>query len=386
MSEVINKKIQKLRRDLELIEELTDFESKDDYEDLDDFFYAEFYLIKKFQLRYDFNIDRIKNSDTPEEYEKSIEDELKKIPYESAISGKWFWARLFEDRKIIFEFIDSLDIKDFDIHIPSYPWIDDSIISKYIDYKKIYHVLSVFNTFYDEKISKCCSIDVLYHDFQAGNIESHKARLEMVDCDKNYNFMIGNYPKNHEKKYDLVIFNMETTSLEAIDKTSIIDIDDNGGKFVGDDVLANISNMGSKYGSQLTPDGIAIFKVPFTFVSRLTNEIIDDNIIEKIVFLPKEKELFYEDYIDVRNVYVIVRKDKTTSGIEFINEETGEKYFVENEVIKKYKGCTNMHLYTKHNILLEKLYRIKEENSIQLDIISKSSKIIDKQIDELDFE
>lgn len=382
----MNKKIQQLRRKYELIEELTDFESKEDYEDIDDFFYAEFYLIKKFSLKYGFNIEKIKNSITPEEYEKNVKDELEKIPYKSVLSDKWFWPRLYNAKEEVFDFIKSIDINDFDIHIPSYPWVDDSIISKYIDYSKIYYVLSVFNTFYDEKISKCCSIDVIYHTFQSGNIDSHKARLELVDCIQNYNFICGNYPKETGKQYDLVVFNLETTSLETIDRTSIIDIDENGGKFVGDDVLANISNTCAKYGGYLTPDGIALFKVPFTFVSKLTDEIIDDNIIDKIIFLPKEKELFYEDYIEVKDVYVIVKKNKTSTGIEFIDEQSGEKYFVENELIKKHKGCTNMHIYNKHNPSLEKLYKIKEDNSKQLDIISKSSRLIDKQIDELDFE
>ena len=44
-----------------------------------------------------------------------------------------------------------------------------------------------------------------------------------------------------------------------------------------------------------------------------------------------------------------------------------------------------MHIYNKHNPMLEKLYKIKDENIHQLEIISKESKMIDKQIDELDF-
>ena len=35
---------------------------------------------------------------------------------------------------------------------------------------------------------------------------------------------------------------------------------------------------------------------------------------------------------------------------------------------------------------MEKLYRIKEDNEKQLKVISKESEIIDKEIDELDFE
>ena len=45
-----------------------------------------------------------------------------------------------------------------------------------------------------------------------------------------------------------------------------------------------------------------------------------------------------------------------------------------------------MHIYNKNNPMLEKLYRIKEDNEKQFEIISKESEIISKQIDELDFE
>ena len=88
----------------------------------------------------------------------------------------------------------------------------------------------------------------------------------------------------------------------------------------------------------------------------------------------------------MKSVYVIINNNKENDEIEFIDQETGDSCSVKNELIKKHKGCTNMHIYNKHNPMLEKLYKIKEDNDKQLDVISKESEIINKQIDELDFE
>ena len=386
MSKSVCKEIQQMIRDYNLIEEITNIESENGTYLEDDFYYAEFYLIKKWSLKYGFDLRKIKESKSTEEYTKNIEEELKKIPYNSILKERGMWNRYYLHRNEVFKYIDSLKLQDFDIHVPSYPWLDDPLLSKYINYQNTYYVLSVFNTFYDEKISKSCSIDVITHTFQTGNIDSHKARFEVID-NLNYHFIEGTYPTalDMNKKYDLIVFNMETTSLEAMDRESIIYIGENGGYFAGNEVLANIEDLGSKFG-RLTTNGMAIVKVPFTLVSNLSEEILEDNIVDKIVFLPKEKSVYNEDYVDTINVYIIIKKNKDTDGIEFINEKSGEKVFVPNKTIKKHHGCINMNIYTKHNPMLEKIYSIKADNEIQINIIANESKKINKDIDELDFD
>ena len=89
-------------------------------------------------------------------------------------------------------------------------------------------------------------------------------------------------------------------------------VDGIGGVFNGDDILQNIYSIESN----LTDNGIAIIKTPFTFISKLDDELIDKNIIDKIIYLPKEKESFAFEYSDVKNVYVIVRKNKLMHKIK----------------------------------------------------------------------
>ena len=101
--------------------------------------------------------------------------------------------------------------------------------------------------------------------------------------------------------------------------------------------------------------------------------------------MPLHREPFAFEDTYVKNVYVIINNNKDNDEIEFIDKTTGETCSVKNELIKKHKGCANMNIYNKHNPMLEKLYKIKEDNEKQLEVISKESEVINKQIDELDF-
>ena len=135
MSKAICKQIQQLVKDCQLLTEVTSIESENGAYLDEDFFYAEFYLMKKWSLKYGFDLIKIGESKKTDEYDKNIENELKKIPYDSILKKRGMWGRYYLHRKKVFKFISSLKIQDFDIHVPSYPWFDDPILSKYIQKK-----------------------------------------------------------------------------------------------------------------------------------------------------------------------------------------------------------------------------------------------------------
>lgn len=368
-------------RELHLFPEVEEWGDPDDWIE-DDFMYAEFYLLKKLSSEKLIDLEKIKNSTSFEEYEKNINDEFDKLKGLNSDCKEFFWKRLYDDREDVIDFINSLDLNEFNLNLSSDLWLSDSYLSQFIDYKNTHRILSVFNTFYDEKIDKEKSIDVIYDEFQYGNIIGYKAILDILNC-HNYNFKMDKYPQKFKEKYDLIILNINYGMIDSLDKTGLIKMNDEiGGVFDGDSVTHNISFINNN----LNANGIAIIKTPFTFVSKLDEELIDKNIIDKIIYLPKHREPFaYEDTY-VKNVYIIINNNKDNDEIQFINKETGERCSVKNDLIKKHRGCTNMHIYNKHNPMLEKLYRIKDDNINQLAIISKESKMINKQIDELDFE
>ena len=361
-----------------------EIESWEDPNDLkeDDFLYAEFYLLKKLSSEKLIDLNVIKNSKTMDEYEKNIDQEFDKLKDLNSNCKEFFWERLYNYREEVVDFIYSLNLNDFDINLVGDLWLSDSYLSQFIDYNNTHQVLSVFNTFYDEKFSKDTSIDVIYDEFQYGNVIGYKARLDIIDSHK-YNFIIEKYPQVFEKKYDLIVLNLNYALIDSLDKTGLIKIDETiGGIFDGDSVIHNICDINRN----LTSNGMAIIKTPCTFISKLDNDLIDKNIIDKVIYLPFNREPFAYEDTQVKNVYIIVKNNKDNDEIEFIDKETGESCSVKNELIKKHKGCTNMHIYNKHNPMLEKLYRIKEDNEKQLVVISKESEVINKQIDELDFE
>lgn len=368
-------------RQLHLFPEVEEWGDPDDWIE-DDFMYAEFYLLKKLSSEKLIDLEKIKNSTSFEEYEKNINDEFDKLKGLNSDCKEFFWKRLYDDREDVIDFINSLDLNEFNLNLSSDLWLSDSYLSQFIDYKNTHRILSVFNTFYDEKIDKEKSIDVIYDEFQYGNIIGYKAILDILNC-HNYNFKMDKYPQKFKEKYDLIILNINYGMIDSLDKTGLIKMNaEIGGVFDGDSVTHNISFINNN----LNANGIAIIKTPFTFVSKLDEELIDKNIIDKIIYLPKHREPFaYEDTY-VKNVYITINNNKDNDEIQFINKETGERCSVKNDLIKKHRGCTNMHIYNKHNPMLEKLYRIKDDNINQLAIISKESKMINKQIDELEFE
>ena len=377
-------KVFKFIREIHLFPEVEAWEDPDDLIE-DDFMYAEFYLLKKLSSEKLIDLEKIKNSSSMDEYKKNIEDEFDKLEGLNSDCKEFFWQRLYDDREVVIDFIKSLDLNEFDNNVGSIGgdlWLNDKYLSQFIDYKNTHRVLSVFNTFYDDKLDASTLIDVIYDEFQYGNVIGYKARLDMLNC-HNYNFKMDKYPQTFKEKYDLIVLNINYNLIDSLDKTGLIKMnDDIGGTFDGDNIIHNIDFINNN----LTPNGIAIIKTPFTFISKLDSDLIDKNVIDKIIYLPEHREPFaYEDTY-VKNVYVIVNNNKDNSEIEFIDKETGERCRVKNELIKKHKGCTNMHIYNRHNPMLENLYRIKEDNEKQLEIISKESEVINKQIDELDFE
>lgn len=349
----------------------------------DDLLYAECYLLKKLESEYGFNLNGIKNANEYGEYKKIIELEKTKLPNNLNHNfNHWYWDRLYPIIKEFVDMVQSLDYKEFDINLPSYAWFDGSIIKKYISSKKVKKVLSIYNTFYDDEISNNAEIDVIYNIFQGENTSGHMARLDMIN-NYNYHFDCGSYPVCLEKKYDLIVLNMEYSSFDAFDKTASIRLDNVlGGVFSGNELFSIIIDTMD----YLTDDGTVVIKIPFTFISKLDIDLINKNIIDKIVYLKKEREYFLEFGVETKNVYMFLKKNKFNDEIELIDEVSGERCSVKNELVIKNNGCANMHIYTKHNPMLEKLYRIKEDNEKQLQIINKESKLIDKQIDELDFE
>lgn len=374
-------KVFKFIRELHLFPEVEAWEDPDDLIE-DDFMYAEFYLLKKLSSEKLIDLERIKNSTTIEEYKNNINEQFDNLKDLNSDCKEFFWERLYDEREAVINFINSLDLNEFDTNLGGDLWMSDDYLSQFINYKNTHRILSIFNTFYDDKLDKSSTIDVIYDEFQYGNIIGYKARLDILNC-HNYNFKKDKYPLKFKDKYDLILLNINYGLIDSFDKTGLIKMnEDIGGVFDGDSVVHNIEFINNN----LTPNGIAIIKTPFTFISKLDDDLIDKNIIDKIIYLPKHREPFaYEDTY-VKNVYIIVNNNKDNNEIEFIDKETNERCIVKNELIKKHKGCTNMHIYNKNNPMLEKLYRIKEDNEKQFEIISKESEIISKQIDELDFE
>lgn len=374
-------KVFKFIREHHIFPEIEEWEDPEDLIE-DDFLYAEFYLLKKLYIENGLDLDKIKNSENEEEYEKNLDEEFSKIKGLNSNYKDFFWKRLYYYREEVIDFIKELDLDEFDINQSGDLWFSDDYLKQFINYKHTLHVLSVFNTFYDEKIAKEDSVDVIFDEFQYGNIIGHKARLDIIN-NHNYNFKMEPFPQHFDKKYDLIVLKLDYSLIGSLDKAGLIKmVDEVGGVFDGDSVTHNIYDINNN----LTSNGMAIIKTPFTFISKLDDDLIDKNVIEKIIYLPTRREPFaYEDSY-VKSVYIIINNNKENDEIEFIDKETGECCSVKNELIKKHKGCTNMHIYNKHNPMLEKLYRIKEENEKQLNIISKESEVINKQIDELDFE
>ena len=384
MSNIFAKRVQDFLKKNDLFPEVFFEEDSDDEnsDNVDDFMYPDFYLLKKYSLDYDIDLDKIKNAKDEDEYKRIIKEEGMKIPKENVSFDSWLWGRFYSERDKIVDFIKSLNVDDFDINIDSYGWLDDSYLSKFINFEKVHDILSVYTVFYDKKISKSCNVDVIEHTFQHHNFMSHEKRLAMADlyC---YNFSIDSFPKKTDKEYNLVVLDLCNDNVESLDKTYLIKFDEEKytAFYNGDNVQHNISNVVN----YLSSDGIAIIKLPFTYISRLDEELVDENIIDKIIFLPEEKQLFGPQLINTKNVYVIVKKEKNNEEIEFIDKENKERCSVSNELIKKHNGCANMHIYNKNNPMLKKIIKIKEDNIKQLIIINEESKIINKQIDELDF-
>ena len=347
-----------------------------------DLLYAELYLLKKMKDEYNLDFDKIKQSSSIEEYEKNLQCELSKITDINSDFEMLFWNRIYENRESVFTFIESLDVSEFNIEQKGDAWLCDDYLSQFIDYNNTKDVLSVFITFYDSKLSEETTVDVIYNEFLSQNMAGHKARLDMVG-NHNYHFTLDKYPRKFDKDYDLVVMELDYYSVDSLDKSGLIKmVDGVGGVFAGNDILNIIADIEPA----LTENGMAIIKMPFTFISKLDNSLIDQNFIDKIIYLPMEKTTFADENCLVKNVYLILKKNKDNDEIMFIDEASGEQCSVPNDLIKKHNGCTNMHIYNKHDPLLEQIYRLKNDNAKQIDIIASESIMIDKSIDEMDFD
>ena len=124
MHKSARQKIVRFIIDNDLFPELIDNNYFDDDLD-DDMLYGDLYLLKKQSLVYGLDLNKIKESHTLEEYKNNIKREFLKIPSDHVKLDDWYWSRFYNKRGVLIDFINSLDIKDFDIHVPAFGWFED---------------------------------------------------------------------------------------------------------------------------------------------------------------------------------------------------------------------------------------------------------------------
>ena len=121
-------------REHHLFPEIEEWEDPDDLIE-DDFMYAEFYLLKKLYVENGLDLDKIKNSENEEEYEKNIDEEFSKIKGLNSNCKDFFWKRLYYYREEVIDFIKNLDLSEFNINQSGDLWFNDDYLKQFINYK-----------------------------------------------------------------------------------------------------------------------------------------------------------------------------------------------------------------------------------------------------------
>lgn len=349
-----------------------------------DFLYPEFYLIKYCYDKYGFNIDLIKNSNSIEEYEKNVNDELEKVKIDHKFLPPFIFAMIYEGREDFYDLIRKLDINDLDLYKKGWHWYADEYLDSYINSEKVKDVLSIGTILYSNKISKNSQVDVIYYSmYQKDEISlSEKCRLIVKDIN-NYNIEENSFPRKFQKKYDFIFINLEHADIEMLDKTYSVTFDEETSNptLTGDSLESVINCLHDN----LKENGRAILRVPFTYVSKLSKKIIKNNIIDKIVFFPFRKDNMMGFNENTIYVYLVIENNKQTDTIMFLDKNTNETKEVRNETIIKNGGEMNINLYLRNNPNTKRICQIKDDNYKQLKIINEETEFINKYIDEFDF-
>lgn len=367
--------------------------------------YDSTFLLKYYIENYGFDLNKLKSvyKDSHLFY-KTFIDEIRRISKTTNLFTLADFISYYkeEERKKYLDFVETIQFKEYDPNITSccnefldlQTYIDEDILN-------MKNILSIWSVFYKPQFissNKYPKVDVVYEEPEDTSvIEECKCKIELLNKSilDRYNFIADDVPysissiKDEQsgkwikpKMYDLICYNYSYMNILYLNKNKMANYDDEEGpRFVGDDVLSNITHNIN----DLSDNGYAIFKIPFALVSHINENLLNRNFIEKVVFLPYEKQFFEKHLRKVKPVYLICKKNKDNDDIIFIDSQTHEQIKVKNEVIKNNNYNLNINIYKKNNPKTLKMYDLNNNSLKQKEIIDIESKLISKLIDEFDF-
>lgn len=380
-----------------MIDEIGEFLVKMNYipdKSFVDAYYDLIYFTKYLILKGKSNIDRLINC-ADEEFEHVFIEEVKNRNLDNLVNPdtlKFLGNSMFKkNHKEIFEFINKkVNLKDYDKDFGSSGKDNNKYIDSIIDWKNTNNILSIFEAYYSDKKRTETNVEVIYSNYNTVAFEAFRNEI-CGYCNYSYNNTEAYpidlvYSKNYYKKYDFVycnlVWNEDLLNSHGISSQTYDIVDDNDKRdFVGDNFYENINYL--KY--LINDNGKAVLRIQYSYVSKLPSKLVDNNIIEEIVFMPKIKEWdedFTTQYTNI--IYIVISNNKNNENIILTDYIEKKKISVPNNVIKAYGGLINIEYYKKNDPKGYKIYNLKEDNKEQLKNIVDESNKIDKLLDEFD--
>ncbi len=351
-----------------MIKEIDEFLYNNDLTPEPDFAYIYYDLL--FYIKYLaekglIDIERIINCSN-EEYEEVINDEFKDL-------RKPFFISQFEDKhNEIFEFINNLNLDDYDSELTNYADYNDHVLEKYIKFDEFKDMLSIFGCIRNKNIHHSTNVDVIYETHQDGDMESEYLRCQMLGLD-NYSFKNSVFPTSLKKKYDFVYLECAYGGEGLLDKFLMTD-DGKISYYIFDSILEHLNN-----------DRKAAIRIPFARISEIIPYAIEQNVIEKIIYSNPRIDFYKEEPdVEIIDAYIIISNNKDNESIEFINTNNGKSLIVSNEEIMKNNCNLNMMNYYKNSGYVKEIYRLKNNNQDIIDAIQHETTHINKLLDEYD--
>lgn len=355
-------------------------------------YYDVIYFIKYLLNISNADIEKIKEC-SDDEYESVIKEELEDKSKDKLnnmnISNFWLYS-FKKNHKELFDFIDKeIDLRQYDKNYPNWASYNDDYIDEIIDWTNCHKILSVFSVYTSKKKKDDTSVEVIFDMHQGGDIDMAEYRNEICGY-KGYEYQSKQYPidlnSNLNKKYinnydfvycDLIYGKDFLTKLNGWCYSE----KHPGADFVGDNIYFNI-----KYLSDLLNDnGKAIMRVRYSDVSKMPKELIELNIIDEIVFMPKREDWDENGNEQLTNdVYIIVTNDKVNEEIILTDYKDKTRINITNNEIINNNGLINIEQYKKYDSRGYRIFNLKESNNEQFGIIANESKKIDKLLDEFD--
>ena len=356
-----------------MIDEMKDFlvenEMIPDYsEDFLSAYYDTLYYIKYLSSNGLINIDRIIES-KKDEYDEILKDEFKEV-------GIPFFVHSFKDKyREMFEYAKKLNLKDYDSDMNNFADYTDDYLNSIVNYKDCNKILSIFGCIRSDNISSKTSVDVLYEEHQSGDMHLEELRCKILGLD-NYSFTQSSFPRHFEEKYDFVYLDC-VYGFELLDKFYLQEGEYFSSKYY--EIINSILECLNVYKK-------AVIRIPFARISNIGEDVIKDNVIEKIIYLNKRKGYYESSEGEIIDTYIVLNEYKDNDSIEFINTINDKSLIVSNDEILKNNCNLNMMTYYKNSGYVKYIYKIKNNSDKILEQIQTKTIQINKLLDEYDID